>query len=301
MVPPSASSSLPTLRSVAPVKAPRTWPKNSDSWRDSGIAPQLTATKVLLRTRAVFPNELGDEFLAGAALPGDEDGSSGIGYLTDQVEQFQNTGVLSDETEPRQGRDDPDRPARSQRLGLVHSECPIESRTRLSPGLALMTRLRSFPPKSTQRLATKGYSEFPTDAAALRVKLLPAPSGCEVPQTGASKRRSDFLARGDAQSKALPGNWWHGLSNRRIAPADPEARHPFSRCLERKPIDYPIQFDESTKCAHRAQDLKCHRGRSGGRRRLAVGTASRGRVGTSAHHVDGSVPYLAYFHRISTR
>jgi len=45
MAPPLARSSLPILRSVAPVKAPRTWPKNSDSCKLSGIAPQLTATK----------------------------------------------------------------------------------------------------------------------------------------------------------------------------------------------------------------------------------------------------------------
>ena len=40
--PPSASANLPRLVAVAPVKAPRTWPKSSDSSSVSGIAAQFT-------------------------------------------------------------------------------------------------------------------------------------------------------------------------------------------------------------------------------------------------------------------
>src|SRR6266853_458256 len=43
-VPPEASTNLPVWRSVAPVKAPFSWPNRIDSTRLSGIAPQLTAT-----------------------------------------------------------------------------------------------------------------------------------------------------------------------------------------------------------------------------------------------------------------
>ena len=43
-VPPEASTNLPMWRSVAPVKAPFSWPNRIDSTRLSGIAPQLTAT-----------------------------------------------------------------------------------------------------------------------------------------------------------------------------------------------------------------------------------------------------------------
>ena len=46
-VPPFASTNLPTCRSVAPVKAPFSWPKSVDSTRLSGIAPQLTVTNGL--------------------------------------------------------------------------------------------------------------------------------------------------------------------------------------------------------------------------------------------------------------
>src|SRR5258706_123885 len=41
-VPPFASSNLPTRRAMAPVNAPFSWPKSSDSSRFSGIAAQLT-------------------------------------------------------------------------------------------------------------------------------------------------------------------------------------------------------------------------------------------------------------------
>ena len=44
-VPPWASSNLPGLRAYAPVKAPFSWPKSSDSSSESGIAARLTATK----------------------------------------------------------------------------------------------------------------------------------------------------------------------------------------------------------------------------------------------------------------
>ncbi len=43
-MPPEASTNLPVWRSVAPVKAPFSWPNRIDSTRLSGIAPQLTAT-----------------------------------------------------------------------------------------------------------------------------------------------------------------------------------------------------------------------------------------------------------------
>ena len=42
IVPPSASANRPFLVNVAPVNAPRTWPKSSDSSSVSGIAAQFT-------------------------------------------------------------------------------------------------------------------------------------------------------------------------------------------------------------------------------------------------------------------
>ena len=47
-MPPEASTNLPRWRSVAPVKAPFSWPNRIDSTRLSGIAPQLTATNGLV-------------------------------------------------------------------------------------------------------------------------------------------------------------------------------------------------------------------------------------------------------------
>jgi hypothetical protein len=42
MVPPLASWNMPARAPIAPVKAPRSWPKISDSSSSAGIAPQLT-------------------------------------------------------------------------------------------------------------------------------------------------------------------------------------------------------------------------------------------------------------------
>ena len=47
--PPSASAKRPFLFAVAPVKAPRTWPKSSDSSSVSGIAAQLTLMRGIAR------------------------------------------------------------------------------------------------------------------------------------------------------------------------------------------------------------------------------------------------------------
>ena len=44
-MPPSACSKRPARRATAPVKAPFSWPKNSDSMSSRGTAVQLTATK----------------------------------------------------------------------------------------------------------------------------------------------------------------------------------------------------------------------------------------------------------------
>jgi hypothetical protein len=44
-VPPSASSKRPSFRFTAPVKAPRSWPKSSDSSSASGMAAQEMVTK----------------------------------------------------------------------------------------------------------------------------------------------------------------------------------------------------------------------------------------------------------------
>ena len=44
-MPPLAATKSPSWLAVAPVKEPFTWPKSSDSIRDSGIAAQLTAIK----------------------------------------------------------------------------------------------------------------------------------------------------------------------------------------------------------------------------------------------------------------
>ncbi len=76
-MPPRASSKRPLLSATAPVKAPRTWPKSSDSRSPSGSAPQLTGTKGRADAAAVAVDGPGHELLAGAGLAGHEDGGVG--------------------------------------------------------------------------------------------------------------------------------------------------------------------------------------------------------------------------------
>ena len=63
-----AASNRPVRLSMAPVNAPRTWPKSSLSSRLSVRAPQLTRTNGRLRARAELVDRVGDQFLAGAGL-----------------------------------------------------------------------------------------------------------------------------------------------------------------------------------------------------------------------------------------
>ncbi|MCY1537371.1 hypothetical protein D9M68_728620 [compost metagenome] len=50
-MPPSAASTRPARPAVAPVKAPFSWPKSSDSIRVSGIAAQFTEISGALARR----------------------------------------------------------------------------------------------------------------------------------------------------------------------------------------------------------------------------------------------------------
>ena len=75
-MPPSAASSSPGRAASAPVKAPRAWPKNSDSSRPSGIAAQFTATSARVRrglrswrkrARSSFPEPVSPSISTGTS------------------------------------------------------------------------------------------------------------------------------------------------------------------------------------------------------------------------------------------
>ena len=68
----SAISKRPGLSLIAPVNAPRSWPKSSVSIRLSEKSAQLTATNGWCRRVLVVMQQVGDHFLAGAALAGDD-------------------------------------------------------------------------------------------------------------------------------------------------------------------------------------------------------------------------------------
>ena len=86
MVPPWASSNLPFLSRMAPVKEPRTCPKSSLSSRVSEREPQLILTKGPFLAVGVLVDIMGQHGLAGARFPGDQHRGHGVG---DGVHQFQ--------------------------------------------------------------------------------------------------------------------------------------------------------------------------------------------------------------------
>ena len=79
-VPLSASSNLPILRPVAPVKDPRSWPKSSDSRISAGIARAVDRQKACVLAGRVLVESVGDQFLAGPRIPDDEDVRSRGGH-----------------------------------------------------------------------------------------------------------------------------------------------------------------------------------------------------------------------------
>ena len=87
-MPPSASSNSPGLCSVAPVKAPRTWPNSSLSNSVSTTAEQLTVTKRRSRRGPGLVQRARDQLLAGAGLAGDERGAHVRRQPADHAEQL---------------------------------------------------------------------------------------------------------------------------------------------------------------------------------------------------------------------
>ena len=78
-MPPFASTNLPTWCSVAPVKAPFSWPNRIDSTRLSGIAPQLTVDERLAAPLARALDRARQHFLADARFALDQHRDVGLG------------------------------------------------------------------------------------------------------------------------------------------------------------------------------------------------------------------------------
>ncbi len=96
-MPPDAVSKRPARRSVAPVKAPRSWPKSSLSRRSRGIAEQLSATNGPLQRGGVDVGRARDELLAGAALAFDEDRRVALRDAADRLEDLLHRAAGADE------------------------------------------------------------------------------------------------------------------------------------------------------------------------------------------------------------
>ena len=87
-MPPSACSNMPTLVSLAPVNAPRTWPNSSLSNSVSTTAEQLSGMKRRAWRGPSRVQRLGDQLLAGAGLAGDQHGAHVRRQAADRIEQL---------------------------------------------------------------------------------------------------------------------------------------------------------------------------------------------------------------------
>ncbi len=87
MVPAPAISSRPSLRSTAPVKAPRSWPNNSDSTSSCGRLAQSIFKKGRVAPRAEFVDQARQMILARAAFPGDEQRGGSFRDFARQIDE----------------------------------------------------------------------------------------------------------------------------------------------------------------------------------------------------------------------
>ena len=71
-MPPAAARMMPGKCSLAPVKAPRRWPKSCESSMSFGVALQLKGRNGFSRAGGVGVNRAGEHFFAGPRLAGDE-------------------------------------------------------------------------------------------------------------------------------------------------------------------------------------------------------------------------------------
>ena len=97
MVPPSASSNLPGFSLVAPVKAPRSWPKSSLSSSSPGSAAQLILTKGLPRRGERAWIVARETSLPTPRLAADQHRHVGVGDAVDHVPDGQHGRAGGDE------------------------------------------------------------------------------------------------------------------------------------------------------------------------------------------------------------
>ena len=85
-MPPSASENAPSRDATAPVKAPRSWPKNSLPARLGTTVVQSNVTNgPLVRSPIEIVDQVRGELLPGTALAGEQDVAAGIACDLDDV------------------------------------------------------------------------------------------------------------------------------------------------------------------------------------------------------------------------
>ncbi len=97
IVPPRASSNRPTRSRTAPVNAPFTWPKSSLSRRSGRKRAAVHGDERPRAREGARVERARDDFLAGPALPGDEDGRVAPVERLDEVDDLAHRRRARDE------------------------------------------------------------------------------------------------------------------------------------------------------------------------------------------------------------
>ena len=183
-VPPCACSKTPLRCDVAPVNAPRSWPKSSDSTRFGGTAVQSKTTNGPLRARAPVVERLGEDLLAGAGLALDDDRDVARGEALAERIEAAHLDARADDAPERRGARERDLLRGRERVDAEHRACPMWT---ISP-----------PSRSASNTRTPETNVPLRDSRSTRrkrppLKLEPAWRRDTVDRTGGSRRRD--LAR----------------------------------------------------------------------------------------------------------
>ena len=210
-VPPCASTNLPVCLSVAPVKAPFSWPNRIVSTRLSGIAPQLTVTKGLRGAVAGALDGARHQFLADA------------GFALDQDRDVRRGRLAGEPQHPVHGRAAGDEVVEGER-----------ARSRVAPGAARLDLARLDLERVGDRRAQplgRGRLDHEVEGA---VRASPAPrSRCRPARSGRSPA-GRCRARAIAFSTPRPSR--PGMTRSRIIDVDRRAGRPFQPLQRGKPV-----------------------------------------------------------------
>ena len=208
-----ASSSRPGFRSCAPVNAPFSWPKISDSNSVSGSAAQLTAWNLRGAAPAQLVDHAGHDFLARPRRPEDQHRDVGLGRRPDPLEDDEHLLVAADHlAEPLHRRRlvlrrSPPRGGRGTRRAGSPTASASGRLAVYRVGVPGRRRTTPKPTSSPMQLATSRCMR-PNSAISVSISNASAGLGEEVAEDAGAERR----LHEDAESRLQVGRRRRGAA-----------------------------------------------------------------------------------------